>query len=123
LVTSGKELNIVIIDESPVRAAILEDGLREAGYTRVTLVSKMTQLARRVYSLDPDVILIDLENPRRDGRADLRPPGGFLEAFLRDVRGRGGVGGLTGVSARVAGQTARPSNAAVARASRACACP
>jgi two-component system, response regulator / RNA-binding antiterminator len=87
VVTSGKELNIVIIDESPVRAAILEDGLREAGYTRVTLVSEMTQLARRVYSLDPDVILIDLENPSRDvleqmfqvSRAVKRPVAMFVD--------------------------------------------
>ena len=87
MVTSGKELNIVIIDESPVRAAILEDGLREAGYTCVTLVSEMTQLARRVYSLDPDVILIDLENPSRDvleqmfqvSRAVKRPVAMFVD--------------------------------------------
>ena len=26
---------IVIVDESPIRAAILEEGLREAGFTRV----------------------------------------------------------------------------------------
>lgn len=63
---SGQGPNIVIIDESPVRAAILADGLREAGYDRITLISEMTQLARRIYSLDPDVILIDLENPSRD---------------------------------------------------------
>jgi response regulator NasT len=62
----GNDPKIVIIDESPVRAAILEEGLREAGYERLTLVSEMTELARRVYALDPDVILIDLENPSRD---------------------------------------------------------
>jgi response regulator NasT len=62
----GNDPKIVIIDESPVRAAILEEGLREAGYERITLVSEMTELARRVYALDPDVILIDLENPSRD---------------------------------------------------------
>jgi len=87
VVTSGKELNIVIIDESPVRAAILEAGLRGAGYTRVPPVSGMTQLPRRVYSLDPDVILIDLENPSRDvleqmfqvSRAVKRPVAMFVD--------------------------------------------
>src|SRR6188472_3940580 len=57
---------IVIVDESPIRAAILEEGLREAGFTRVVHVSEMQSLLARIYSEDPDVILIDLENPSRD---------------------------------------------------------
>jgi response regulator NasT len=59
-------LNIVIVDENPVRAAILADGLREAGYTRVTRIDETASLLARIYSLDPDVIVIDLENPSRD---------------------------------------------------------
>jgi response regulator NasT len=57
---------IVIIDESPIRAAILEEGLREAGYTEVVQVNEMQSLLSRIYSLDPDIIVIDLENPSRD---------------------------------------------------------
>jgi two-component system, response regulator / RNA-binding antiterminator len=57
---------IVIVDESPIRAAILEEGLREAGYTGVVHISEMQSLLQRIYALDPDVILIDLENPSRD---------------------------------------------------------
>jgi response regulator NasT len=57
---------IVIVDESPIRAAILEEGLREAGFTGVTHISEMHNLLARIYALDPDVILIDLENPSRD---------------------------------------------------------
>ena len=57
---------IVIVDESPIRAAILEEGLREAGFTRVVHISEMQSLLARIYSEDPDVILIDLENPSRD---------------------------------------------------------
>jgi response regulator NasT len=64
-------LNIVIVDENPVRAAILADGLREAGYTRVTRIEETTSLLARIYSLDPDVILIDLENPSRDVLAQM----------------------------------------------------
>jgi response regulator NasT len=59
-------LKIVIVDESPVRAAILEDGLREAGFTQVVRLGEMTNLLARIYAIDPDVILIDLENPSRD---------------------------------------------------------
>jgi len=57
---------IVIVDESPIRAAILEEGLREAGYTSVVRISEMQSLLARIYALDPDIIVIDLENPSRD---------------------------------------------------------
>ena len=57
---------IVIIDESPIRAAILEEGLREAGYTEVVQVNEMQSLLARISALDPDIIVIDLENPSRD---------------------------------------------------------
>jgi response regulator NasT len=64
-------LKIVIADENPVRAAILADGLRDAGYTQVTHIDEMTNLLARIYTLDPDVILIDLENPSRDVLAQM----------------------------------------------------
>jgi response regulator NasT len=57
---------IVIVDESPIRAAILEEGLREAGFTQVAHIREMQSLLARIYAVDPDIILIDLENPSRD---------------------------------------------------------
>jgi len=57
---------IVIVDESPIRAAILEEGLREAGHVQVVRLEGTSHLLARVYAIDPDVILIDLENPSRD---------------------------------------------------------
>jgi response regulator NasT len=59
-------LSIVIVDESPVRAAILEDGLREAGHVNVVRITGTANLLARISAVDPDVILIDLENPSRD---------------------------------------------------------
>ena len=78
---------IVIVDESPIRAAILEEGLREAGFTDVVHISEMQSLLARIYALDPDVILIDLENPSRDvleqmfqvSRAVKRPVAMFVD--------------------------------------------
>src|SRR6266850_2234799 len=78
---------IVIVDESPIRAAILEEGLREAGFTGVVHISEMQSLLSRIYALDPDVILIDLENPSRDvleqmfqvSRAVKRPVAMFVD--------------------------------------------
>jgi two-component system, response regulator / RNA-binding antiterminator len=80
-------LKIVIVDENPVRAAILEDGLREAGHTQVVRLDDMTLLLARIYAIDPDVILIDLENPSRDvleqmfqvSRAVKRPVAMFVD--------------------------------------------
>jgi response regulator NasT len=57
---------IAIVDENPIRAAILEEGLREAGFSDVAHVGEMNNLLARIYAIDPDVILIDLENPSRD---------------------------------------------------------
>ena len=59
-------LKIVIVDKNPIRSAILEDGLREAGHVHVMRLDETSHLLQRIYALDPDVILIDLENPSRD---------------------------------------------------------
>ncbi|UTD29128.1 ANTAR domain-containing response regulator [Bradyrhizobium sp. WD16] len=59
-------VKIVIVDESPIRAAILQEGLREAGFTAVEHISEMHNLLARIYAIDPDVVVIDLENPSRD---------------------------------------------------------
>jgi response regulator NasT len=59
-------LRIAIVDENPVRAASLEEGLREAGHLNVARIAERTNLLARLTTLDPDVILIDLESPSRD---------------------------------------------------------
>lgn len=59
-------LRILIIDQNVTRAAILEDGLREAGMTDVIVVRDMQNLLKRIVDATPDVIFIDLENPNRD---------------------------------------------------------
>jgi two-component system, response regulator / RNA-binding antiterminator len=59
-------LKILVIDENRIRAAIIEDGLRDAGHSAVTVVHDVTGIARRIAEIEPDVIVIDLENPNRD---------------------------------------------------------
>lgn len=59
-------LKILVIDEAPIRRAILETGLKEAGFQNVTMLASATRLIDHIYKLDPDVILIDLDNPSRD---------------------------------------------------------
>lgn len=59
-------LSILIIDENRLRAAVIEDGLRDAGYSKLTIVHDVAGIARRIVDISPDVIVIDLENPNRD---------------------------------------------------------
>ena len=63
---SDSSLRILIVDQNVMRAAILEDGLREAGHTDVLVVRDMQNLLKRIVDAAPDVIFIDLENPNRD---------------------------------------------------------
>jgi response regulator NasT len=57
---------IAIVDESRVRAAIVEEGLREAGYVRIVHIADTSQLLAKLATHEPDVIVIGLENPSRD---------------------------------------------------------
>jgi two-component system, response regulator / RNA-binding antiterminator len=57
---------VLIVDQNLLRATVLEDGLREAGYRDLIVVRDMQNLLRRIVDEEPDVILIDLENPNRD---------------------------------------------------------
>ena len=61
-----KPLAVLVIDENRIRASIIEAGLRDAGHERVTIVHDVTGIARRIAEIEPDVIVIDLENPNRD---------------------------------------------------------
>ncbi|MCO5162655.1 MAG: ANTAR domain-containing response regulator [Mesorhizobium sp.] len=63
---SPAPLKILVIDENRIRSAIIEAGLREAGYDQVTIVHDVAGIARRIAEIEPDVIVIDLENPNRD---------------------------------------------------------
>lgn len=69
-------LNVLVIDDNRIRAAIIEEGLRDAGYDQITVIDEMRGLARRIADLNPDVIVIDLENPNRD----------MLESFFQISR-------------------------------------
>lgn len=59
-------LSILIIDENRLRASVIEAGLRDAGYTDLTVVHDDVGIARRIADIEPDVIVISLENPNRD---------------------------------------------------------
>lgn len=89
---SARLPSVLVIDDNSVRAAIIEAGLREAGHDRVTVVTEIAGIAGRIAALEPDVIVIDLENPNRDmlenmfqlSRAVKRPIAMFVDRSDRD---------------------------------------
>ena len=80
-------MRVLVIDENPVRSSILVEGLRDAGFEDVTVLHETHLLIRQIVEIDPDVILIDLENPSRDvlesmfqvSRTVERPIGMFVD--------------------------------------------
>ncbi|TKT75899.1 ANTAR domain-containing response regulator [Aquamicrobium sp. LC103] len=84
---AASALVILVIDENHIRASIIEAGLREAGHERVIVVHDVDGIARRIGDINPDVIVIDLENPNRDmlenmfqlSRAVKRPVAMFVD--------------------------------------------
>ncbi|KUL95114.1 chemotaxis protein CheY [Bosea sp. WAO] len=67
----ASSIKILIVDANPVRAAIIQEGLREAGPHEIVLLAGTNGLVAAIERHDPDVVVIDLENPSRDALADM----------------------------------------------------
>jgi response regulator NasT len=88
----ASDLSILIIDENRIRASIIEAGLCEAGHRRVTVLLDVNDVARTIERSQPDVVVIDLENPQRDrlehffslSRAINRPVAMFVDRSDRE---------------------------------------
>ncbi len=83
-----KDLRIVIADPNPLRAAILRDGLAEAGYAQITSSIPFSISNAACVEIDADIVLIDLENPNRDVLEQMIRVSGVQCAPGRDVRGQ-----------------------------------
>lgn len=59
-------MRIVIVDDSGLRASVLEEGLREAGYDDIHLVPPRGAFVAQIERMAPDVVLMDLGSPSRD---------------------------------------------------------
>ena len=68
----SKPLSVVLIDDNPARAEIVESGLRDAGYVLLARLDGTYDLAARVGKLQPDVIVVSIDSPGRDAIEDLR---------------------------------------------------
>jgi response regulator NasT len=63
-------MRIAIIDTSSTRAAIISDGLREAGLDDLVLIDPTGPVMAQVEAAQPEVVLVNLENPSRDQLED-----------------------------------------------------
>lgn len=59
-------MRIAVIDDSAARAAVIEEGLRDAGLTDLHIFLDRHGLAAQLEACSPDVVLMNLENPSRD---------------------------------------------------------
>ncbi len=64
-------LKIVVVEADEARAREIIDALREGGWADVTVIGNDSALTRTLNETDPDLVLIDLENPRRDSLENL----------------------------------------------------
>jgi len=88
-------LRIVIVDDTGLRATVLEDGLHEAGYDDIHIVPPRGGFVVRIERLAPDVVLMDLGSPSRDtleemlvvSRALARPIAMFVDQSDDDMIG------------------------------------
>jgi|KBSSwiStaDraftv2_1062776.scaffolds.fasta_scaffold151039_3 response regulator NasT len=59
-------MTVMLVDDQPARAALLEQALLDHDYKVIARLSSAAGLAEQVARLAPDVIIIDIESPDRD---------------------------------------------------------
>ena len=64
-------MRIAIIDDSGLRATILEEGLREAGFEEIDVVPPHGAFVARLERMAPDVVLMNLGNANRDSLEEM----------------------------------------------------
>ncbi|MGN6123037.1 MAG: ANTAR domain-containing response regulator [Sphingomonas oligoaromativorans] len=88
-------MRIMIVDDTGLRASVLEEGLREAGYDDIHIVPPRGAFVARIERMAPDVVLMDLGSPSRDtleemlvvSRALARPIAMFVDQSDDDMIG------------------------------------
>jgi len=61
-----EKLRVMLVDEEPGRSAVLERALEDNGYEVVARIGTDEDLLRKVRSIQPDMIIIDMQSPDRD---------------------------------------------------------
>lgn len=66
------KVRVLVVDDTPERAAILEQGLLAAGFDLIAVVKPSDDLIPVVRAEQPDVIIVDAESPSRDTLESMR---------------------------------------------------
>lgn len=74
-----RTLSIILVEPDSDRAEQVHESLRGAGEFEIHVIADANQLPRKIQALNPDVVLIDLENPSRDMLEELTLASGPLE--------------------------------------------
>ena len=59
-------MRIAIVDESPARASVIQEGLAALEGCEIFVVTQRRGLVARIGEIAPDIVLMDLGNPSRD---------------------------------------------------------
>jgi DNA-binding response OmpR family regulator len=76
-------MKLLIVDDEPVNVALLEDMLRESGYSRIRSFTDSRKALPACAEYEPDLILLDLMMPYVDGFT-----------ILESLRGGNAIGGF-----------------------------
>ena len=63
---TNSAMRVAIVDESAVRASVMQEGLAQLDDCEIFVVTERRSLVRRISEIDPDIVLMDLGNPSRD---------------------------------------------------------
>ncbi|MCV2402319.1 ANTAR domain-containing protein [Marinomonas sp. C2222] len=61
-----KELTVMLVDDEPARAAIVEQAMKDSGYRVIRKLENAKYLTEAVNQFQPDMVIIDIESPDRD---------------------------------------------------------
>lgn len=64
-------LTVMLVDDEPARAAMLERALADSGFVVVGRLGPDDNLIERVADIQPDVTIVDLDSPSRDTLEDM----------------------------------------------------
>lgn len=62
----NSDMRILVVEADTEKAQHIIDALSEAGWLDVQALLKISSLEKSIESFDPDIVLIDMENPDRD---------------------------------------------------------
>jgi putative two-component system response regulator len=85
---STREGRILIVDDQELNLRLLEAILRRAGYGNLKCLADPREVVTQVVEFQPDLVLLDLHMPHKDGFAVMRdlagmvPPGSYLPVLM-----------------------------------------